>query len=345
MVRELERLLTPEQAMAGLAARRAYDCDAYTVDRYKPTAVVLPLDTAEVQKVVRWWISNKVPYTPRGAGTGLGGGALPAMGGVVISTKKLTQILEIDIENRCLLAQAGVVNRNISKAVEEYGLHFAPDPSSQTVSTVGGNIAENSGGPHTLKYGVTVQHILALKMVDPTGEIIELGSLVPGGPGFDFLGLVVGGEGTLGIVTEAWVKLTPYPAAVKTALASFPSVRGATQSVADIIASGTIPAALEIMDKGILAALKAAFNLSYPEGSEALLLIECDAPLECGNSFPLSNGELAREKPEQVPATQSGDKSPQAIVAREMQTVTDICLQNGALDVVVARTEEERQDL
>ena len=317
----LSNILSPDRVLSGSAARRAYDCDAYSIDRFPPTAVVLPENTDEVQKVVRWCVANEVPFTARGAGTGLSGGALPALGGVVVSTKKMNRILKVDVENRCLLAQAGVPNIKITRAVEADGLHFAPDPSSQTVSTLGGNIAENSGGPHTLKYGVTTQHILALKMVDPLGEILELGSLVPGAPGFDFVGLVVGGEGTLGIVTEAWVKLMPLPAAVKTALASFPSVRGATQAVADIIASGVIPAALEMMDRGILKAIQAAFGLTYPEGSEALLLIECDAPMVCG------------------------DLAPHSIVEQEMNAVREICLKNGALDVVIAENEAERQRL
>jgi glycolate oxidase len=310
---ELSQILGKERVLAGPGIERAYDCDAYTVDRSKPQVVVLPESTEEVQKVVRWCVAKNVPYTPRGAGTGLSGGALPAMGGVVISTKKLTKILEIDIENRCLKAQAGIPNKRISDAVAEHNLHFAPDPSSQTVSTLGGNIAENSGGPHTLKYGVTVQHILGLTLVDPLGEIIELGGKVSGAPGFDFVGLVVGGEGTLGIVTEAWVTLTPLPKAVKTALAAFPDVRGATQTVADLIAAGVIPAALELMDRGILKALKAAFNLEYPEGTDALLLVECD-------------GE------------------PEAVEA-EMAEAEKTCLQNGAISFVVAKDEVERQKL
>ena len=309
----LVSVLGAEKVLAGPSISRAYDCDAYTVDRYKPEVVVLPESTLEVQKVVQWCVQNEVPYTPRGAGTGLSGGALPALGGVVISTKKLTKILEIDIENRCLKAQAGIANKKISDAVAEHRLHFAPDPSSQTVSTLGGNIAENSGGPHTLKYGVTVQHILGLTMVDPLGEILELGGKVAGAPGFDFVGLVVGGEGTLGIVTEAWVKLTPLPEAVKTALAAFPNVRGATQTVADLIAAGVIPAAMELMDRGILKALRAAFDLQYPEGTDALLLIECDGAAET--------------------------------VPKEMEQVSEVCQKNGAISFVVAKDETERQKL
>jgi glycolate oxidase len=266
-----------------------------------------------VQKVVRFCIANNLPYTPRGAGTGLSGGALAALGGVIISTKRLNKILEIDIENRCLRAQAGIANKRISDAVAGQRLHFAPDPSSQSVSTLGGNIAENSGGPHTLKYGVTVQHVLGITLVDTEGEVAELGGPVAGYPGYDLLGLIVGGEGTLGIVTEAWVKLTPLPEAVKTALVSFRYVRDATETVAAIISSGTIPAALEIMDRGILAALKAAFNLQFHPEAEALLLIEVD-----GGTNQVVN---------------------------DLEAVERICAENKALEVRVAKDESERQEL
>ncbi len=310
---ELTALLSADQVIADAGARRAYDCDAYTVDKFAPTVIVLPESTEQVQRVVRWCIERQIPYTPRGAGTGLSGGSLPALGGVVISTKRLTKILKIDVENRCLRSQTGIANKRISDAVAQYGLHFAPDPSSQSVATLGGNIAENSGGPHTLKYGVTVQHILGVTMVDTTGEVLELGGPVPGGPGYDMLGVIVGSEGTLGIVTEAWVKLTPLPEHVETALISFAEIKDATRAVADIIAAGVIPAALEIMDHGILAALKAAFNLQFHPDARALLLVECDGPV---------------------------DKAKQ-----ELSAVEDICRRGGVLELRVAQNEVERQEL
>lgn len=314
MVEELVRLLSADQVLSGHAAQRAYDCDAYTVDRSRPTAVVLPASTEEVAAVVRWCNEKQIPFTARGAGTGLSGGAMPALGGVVISTKKLTQILEIDIPNQCLLAQTGIANKKLTDAVRAHGLHFAPDPSSQTVSTIGGNIAENAGGPHTLKYGVTVQHILGVTIVDPTGEILTFGGKVAGGPGFDFLSLIVGSEGTLGVVTEAWVNLTPLPTVIRTALISFPTVRDATSTVAAIISEGTIPAALEMMDKGIMRALTAAFGLSYPPSAEALLLIECD-----------------------------GDETD--VVEAEMEVVRRICEANNAIEIRLAADEAERAKL
>lgn len=318
---ELAQLLGAEKVLSGPAAERAYDCDAYTVDRGKPGAVVLPESTEDVAKVVKWCNRAQVPFTARGAGTGLSGGVLPVHGGVVIATKRMTSILEIDPENRVMLAQAGIPNRRLSDAAKPYGLHFAPDPSSQAVSTLGGNIAENSGGPHTLKYGVTTQHVLGLTLVDPEGEILHLGGKIAGAPGFDLVGLVVGGEGTLGVVTEAWVKLTPIASAVITSTIAFATVRDATQSVADIIATGTIPAALEIMDCGILVAIRAAFGLKYPDDAEALLLVECDAPGPAGN------------------------KEAQERVEREMAAVLEVAHRNHALEIQTAKDEAERAKL
>lgn len=319
LAESLAKLIGKEQVLAGPAAQRAYDCDAYSVDKSMPSAIVFPRSTEDVQAIVGWCVANEVPYTPRGAGTGLSGGALPALGGVVVSTKRLTRILEIDLPNRCLLAQTGIANQKITDAVAGHGLHFAPDPSSQSVSTLGGNIAENSGGPHTLKYGVTVQHILGLTMVDPIGGIVELGGKAPGVPGLDLLGLVVGAEGTVGIVTEAWVKLTPLPVAVETALAAFANVAQATEAVSAIIASGVVPAALELMDHGILTALRAAFGLEFPEGAQALLLVECDA-----------NRETADNPAEQV--------------AQEMGLTEAICMREGAIQFRTAQSEAERRE-
>ena len=310
----LSAILRADQILSGAAASRAYDCDAYTVDRSKPSAIVLPESTLEVAKVVRWCAANNVPFTSRGAGTGLSGGAMPALGGVVISTKRMNHILEIDLVNRCMLAQTGIANRRLSDAVKADGLHFAPDPSSQSVSTLGGNIGENAGGPHTLKYGVTVQHILGVTMVDPNGEILTIGGKVAGGPGFDFLGIICGSEGTLGVVTEAWVKLTPLPKAITTALVAFPTIRSATETVAGIIATGTIPAALEMMDRGIMNAVHLAFNFTFPENAQALLLVECD-----------------------------GDD--QAVVDREMESVRTVCEANGCLEINIASDTQERARL
>lgn len=313
-VSSLKRLLRADQVLEGPAAERAYDSDAYTVDRSKPTVIVLPESTEEVAAVVKWCNQHQVPFTARGAGTGLSGGAMPALGGVVISTKRLNKIFEIDIPNRALHAGAGIANKRISDAVASEGLHFAPDPSSQTVSTLGGNIAENAGGPHTLKYGVTVQHILGVTMVDPQGEVLTIGGKFGQGPGYDFLGVICGSEGLLGIVTEAWVKLTPLPTEIRTALIAFASVRAATESVAEIIARGTIPAALEMMDRGIMNAVSAAFGLQFPAEAHALLLVECDG-------FEVET------------------------VAKEMEVVREVCAEKGSLEFAEATSPSERAKL
>lgn len=311
--RELARLVPEDRVLHTAAARRAYDCDAYTLERAKPSVVVLPETTEEVQAVVRWCVANGVPFTPRGAGTGLSGGALPVRGGVVVSLKRMGRILDIDLDNRIVHAEAGATNLQITEAVSDQGFHFAPDPSSQSVATLGGNIAENSGGPHCLKVGVTAPHVLQVRLVDPQGEVLTVGSLVPGAPGYDLLGLLVGSEGTMGIVTEAWVKLSPLPRAVETALAAFPTIRSATETAASIIAEGIVPVALEMMDKNILVALKAAFGLEFPEGAAALLLIECDG------------------EPEDV--------------AQDMADVHRLCVEKGAIEVRVANEPEERAKL
>jgi glycolate oxidase len=235
--------------------------------------------------------------------------------------------------------------------VESYGLHFAPDPSSQTVSTLGGNIAENSGGPHTLKYGVTVQHILGVTLVDPLGEVLTIGGKVAGAPGFDFLGLVVGGEGTLGIVTEAWVRLTPVPAAVATALIAFPSVRDATETVAEIIGAGTIPAALEMMDIGILRAIKLAFGLEYPEGTQAMLLVECDeAPSPVSSwGVPSKVSPGTWEMGDGVGGEGAGShgeyrlEACATMVEAQMEVVKAVCARHNPLEIRVAANEAERQ--
>lgn len=310
---EMARILTADQVRSGDAAARVYDSDAYGVDRNRPSVIVLPNSTEEVQRVVRWCVANDIPFTPRGAGTGLAGGAMAAKGGVIISLKRMTAILEVDLANRRLRAQAGIPNLQITQAVRAEGLHFAPDPSSQSVSTLGGNIAENSGGPHTLKYGVTAPHILGVTYVSPLSDICTLGGRAANAPGPDLTGLMVGSEGTLGVVTEAWVRLTPIPVAVKTALAAFSTIRDATECVSKIIASGVIPAALEMMDRNILVALRAAFNLEYPEGTAALLLVECD-------------GE------------------PDACAA-EMDEVVAACHAHRAIEVRLARDDAERTKL
>ncbi len=253
-----------------------YECDGLTVDRATPGAVVFVHSTEEVAKVVRACGEHAQPFVARGAGTGLSGGAVALNGAVVIELARMNRILAVDFENRVALVEPGVVNVHLTKACSEQHLHYAPDPSSQGACTIGGNVAENSGGPHTLKYGVTVNHVLGLEVVLPSGEVIELGGPHGKGQGYDLVGLFVGCEGTFGIATKAWVKLTPNPEAVKTLLAVFASVDAASRAVSGIIAAGIVPAALELIDQTIVRAVEQWLHLGFPTDAGAVLLIELD---------------------------------------------------------------------
>ncbi|QYK52481.1 MAG: FAD-binding protein [Fimbriimonadaceae bacterium] len=280
----LGRIVGEEKVLHGSAVERVYSSDAYTVERFPPTVVALPTSTEDIAEIVRFCREHDLPFTPRGAGTGLSGGAMPALGGAVISTKKLTAILDFSIEDQWLHAQSGIANLKITKKVEPFGYHFAPDPSSQSVSTLGGNIAMNSGGPHTLKYGVTAQHILGLRYVNGNGEIITIGGPAGQQPGYDLLSLLIGSEGTLGIVTEAWVKLTKNPSAICTASTYFSTIEDASKCVGAMVRSGVMPAALEMMDHYVLAAVAAAYPIHVPKGTAAMLLIETDGEPESAKS-------------------------------------------------------------
>ncbi|GMV82273.1 MAG: hypothetical protein AMXMBFR7_34570 [Planctomycetota bacterium] len=253
-----------------------YECDGLTVDRATPGAVVFVHSTEEVARVVRACSEHAHPFVARGAGTGLSGGAVALNGAVVIELARMNRILEVDFENRVALVEPGVVNVHLTKACSERHLHYAPDPSSQGACSIGGNVAENSGGPHTLKYGVTVNHVLGLEVVLPSGEVIELGGPHGKGQGYDLVGLFVGSEGTFGIATKAWVKLTPNPEAVKTLLAVFASVDEASRAVSGIIAAGIVPAALELIDQTIVRAVEQWLHLGFPTDAGAVLLIELD---------------------------------------------------------------------
>jgi len=279
--RELLAILGPDGVLTSDADLRAYDCDAYSPEKRFPDAVALPTTTEQVAKIVKLCNRLNVPFTPRGAGTGLSGGATAITGGLIISLIRMNQILQVDVLNRRMRAQSGCVNVYLTKAVKTDALHYAPDPSSQGACTVGGNVAENSGGPHTLKYGVTTNHILGLEMVLPDGEIVELGGMAEDSPGYDLVGIVVGSEGTTGIVTEVTVRLTPLPQSIRTLLAVFETVDQATQTVSEIIASGALPAALELIDTFIIKACEDAFHLGFPLDAEAVLIIEVDG-LEVG---------------------------------------------------------------
>jgi glycolate oxidase len=257
---------------------RVYECDGWTMAKQVPDVVVLPRTVEEVAAVVRVLHRRGIAFVPRGAGTGLSGGCLPLAAPVMICTSRLTRIVEIDLHNRRAVVEAGVVNLAVSRAVAAHGLHYAPDPSSQSACTIGGNIAENSGGPHTLKYGVTTNHVLGVELVLPDGSIVELGGETEDVPGYDLRGLAIGSEGTFGLVTRATLRLTRTPEAWRTLLAVFASVADASNAVSDIIAAGIVPAALEMMDRLIVTAIEAAYHFGFPTDAGAVLIVELDGP-------------------------------------------------------------------
>ncbi|MSU63794.1 MAG: FAD-binding protein [Pedosphaera sp.] len=290
-----------------------YECDAYTIEKRSPDLVVLPSTTAEVVSVVELCARHQVPFIPRGAGTNLSGALLPVEGGVIIAVTRMNRILNVDFANRRALVEAGCVNAWVTTAAKSRGLFYAPDPSSQTACTIGGNIATNSGGPHTLKYGVTTNHILGFEMVLPDGEVVWLGTKPDQGEdveGYDLRGAAVGSEGMFGVVTRALVRLIRAPESFKTMLGVFESVDDASQAVSEIIAAGIIPGALEMMDQLITQAVEAAYHFGFPLDAGALLIVELDGAA--------------------------------AGLDRQADRVIAICRKNLARDVRLARSDEER---
>ena len=253
-----------------------YISDGLTVFRQKPIAVVMPINNEEVVETLKICHELQVPFVARGSGTSLSGGSLPIDEGIVISLNQLNQIIELDPDNRTARVQPGVINSDISIAAAPHGLYFAPDPSSQTVCTIGGNLAFNSGGAHCLKYGMTSNHILGIKVALPDGEVVELGndSLENAGP--DCVGLFVGSEGLLGIALEIQIRLLAIPESYQTLLASYDSLEAAGEAVSVVVASGILPGAMEIMDKLAIEAAEAAVSAGYPKDAEALLIVELD---------------------------------------------------------------------
>lgn len=261
----------------------AYDCDGFTLHRHLPKAVVFPNNTEEVAALVKYCAENQLPFLARGAGTGLSGGAIPLNGEVIISLVRMKKLLSVDFENRRAVVQPGFVNLKLTNSISDKGYYYAPDPSSQYCCTIGGNVAENAGGAHCLKYGVTTNHILGLEVVLPNGEIVEIGANgIPDEPGYDLLGLLTGSEGTLGIVTKITVRILKNPESKKTVLAYFDKVEDGSQAVSDIVSAGIVPAALEMMDKTAIEGVEAAaFPVGHPKDIEAVLLIEVDG-IEAG---------------------------------------------------------------
>jgi glycolate oxidase len=303
---------------SGVIQRReellVYECDGLTSYRQRPAVVVLPRTTEQVAAVVKICDRHHIPFIARGAGTGLSGGALPTEDCVLIVTALMQQILEVDLENQRVVVQPGVINNWVTQAVSGAGFYYAPDPSSQIVCSIGGNVAENSGGVHCLKYGVTTNHVLGLKLVLPDGSIADVGSKLPEMPGYDFTGIFVGSEGTLGIATEITLRILKAPEAIHVLLADFTSIEAAGQAVSDIISAGIIPGGMEMMDNFSINAVEDVVATNcYPRDAAAILLIEIDG--------------LEVE------------------VAANSQRVAAICRQNGARGIRTATDPQERLTL
>lgn len=310
VVKELEAILGADGLVLTYEGRLTYECDMHTLYKAAPDAVALPTRAEQVEALVRLCRRERVPVVPRGSGTGLIGGATAPKGGLMISMTRMNAILEIDLPNRCATVQPGFINLWLSNAVREQGWFFAPDPSSQMVSSIGGNVSTNAGGPHCLKYGITTNHVLALEMVTGAGRRVWLGGKVADRPGYDLTGAAVGSEGTFGVVTAITVRLLHLPESVKTALATFTSVVEASETVSAIIAAGIVPAALEMLDEAMISAINAGVGAGYPENAGAVLLIELDGP--------------------------------RAEVEAQAEHAAAICRARGALSVSVARDEAER---
>ncbi len=310
LIQELSIFLSEAQIIHEQEALRPYECDGLSAYRQIPLLVVLPENSEQVQQVMRCCHQRNIPVVARGAATGLSGGALPLANGVLMSLAKLNRILEIDPLNRTARVQPGVRNLAISQAVEAEGLYYAPDPSSQIACTIGGNVAENSGGVHCLKYGLTVHNVLELQVVTASGELVTIGGAALDAPGYDLLALMIGSEGMLGIVVEVLVKLLPTPQRAQVLLAAFDDVSKAANAVGDVIAAGVIPAGLEMMDGLAIRAAEDFVHAGYPVDAEAMLLCELDG----------ANDEVSAQ------------------LARVRQQLLD----SGATEVRTAKDEEQR---
>src|SRR5437667_4512673 len=286
-----------------------YECDGLTNFRVMPRAVLLPTSTEQVQAIVRLCHREKIPFVARGSGTGLSGGALPVENGLVISLARMNRILEVDFLNARVIVEPGVINLDVTGRVQPQEYFYAPDPSSQSVCSIGGNVAENSGGAHCLKYGFTTSHVLGLEVVLPDGSLVHLGGKTLDTPGYDLAGVFVGSEGTLGVATKIILRIVKRPECVRTLLAAFPSTNEAGAAVSDIIAEGMLPAAIEMMDNLAIQAAEAAVHANYPNCG-GLLLVELDGPV--------------------------------AEVDALMTEVKKICSSNGAPEIRVAQSDAER---
>lgn len=311
IAKEFEKIVGKNSVIQRREELLVYECDGLTSYRQKPALVVLPRTTEQVAEAVKICDRHNLPWLPRGAGTGLSGGALPIENCVLIVTSLMRKIIKVDLENQQVIVEPGVINNWVTQAVSGAGFFYAPDPSSQIVCSIGGNIAENSGGVHCLKYGVTTNHVLGLKIVTPDGSIVDIGGSVPEMPGYDLTGLFVGSEGTLGIATEITLRIVKVPEAICVVLADFTSVEAAGQTVSDIISAGIIPGGMEIMDNISINAVEDVVNTGlYPRDATAILLIELDGL--------------------------------QVEVDTNKQRVAEICKQNGSRNLTTANDPEKR---
>jgi glycolate oxidase len=312
LVRNLEVIVGKGNVVHSRTGLLAYEYDA-SLNRGMPDAVAFATSTGQVSELVKLAHQEGIPFLPRGSGTNLSGGTVPTRGGIVIELSRMNRILEIDLKNRAAVVEPGVFNMALQEALAPLGYYYAPDPASQRVSTLGGNVGENSGGPLCLKYGVTTNHVLGLEVVLPDGSVVQMGGKASDYPGYDLKGLMVGSEGTLGIATKITVRIMRAPEAVKTLLAIYDSVEQAGQTVSDIIAEGIIPATLEMMDKLVIKAVEEAVHAGYPLDAEAVLIIELDG---------LRDGMDGLEK-----------------------RIVEICGNNGVRTIDVAASEEDRKRL
>ena len=310
LIERLQSIVGPEQVVYRPEDLIVFERDA-SIDAQLPAAVVLPRTTAEVSEILAAASESKTPVVPKGAGTGLSGGAVPEENGILLSLSRMRDILEIDEDNRTALVEPGVVNLELSSEVKHLGLYYAPDPSSQYACTLGGNVAENSGGAHCLRYGCTINHVLGLEVVFPGGDVAWIGGKAPDAPGYDLMSAIIGSEGTMGVVTKILVKLLPLPEAVETYLAIFDSVPDACRAVSSIIGNGIIPAALEIMDQVVTRAIEEAYHIGYPADAGGVLIIEIDGMQE----------ELDEQR----------------------DSILNLCRESGALEIKVAQTDAERE--
>jgi len=313
LISRLREAVGAQNVLSAQSDLLVYECDGFTIEKNSPDVVVFPRNTDDVSRVVKVCNDAGVPFLPRGAGTSLAGGCLPIGGGVMIVLTRMKRILEINLRDRYAVVEPGVVNVWLTNALKGTGYHYAPDPSSQGACTIGGNVATNSGGPHTLKYGVTVNHVLGVEAVLADGRVVQIGGPAGDPLGLDLVGAIVGSEGTLAIVTKVWVRLTRNPEGHRTMLGVFESVDDATAAISEIIGAGIVPAALEMMDQGILVAVEAAFGFGFPLDAQAILLIEVDG-LEAG-------------------------------LDQQRDQIIALCKQSGAREVRLAGDEKERLKL